>query len=462
MLACLVAASAGAQTIKSLGYNTTNGQVVYSGTNDLSFPATIRIGTNQSGLGSGGSLFYLLSSDGGVSVQIGTNRITVYDEIAFGGVSGTALSNAATTRTNFGLGGTNTVTFSNLQLNSFSSGGSGGFVGRNNTQLALYGTNVSSSVPAFYGWDGFNNAAMSAGTSRTNLGLGAIWLTNNNVTNFRTDIGLGATNNVTFSNLTLSGVDNTASNQVASSAGSLITRDLIYQSQMDFNSGDMIAPIAAQQTGTGASASGFATTGYGVQITTNTNTSAGAYSGDMLWSQSSYSGSPMPANKAIDYTLKGVMLRVETNANFVNRIVFGVGAPARTIPAAGTPAATNQSWGVNFFYDGTNQVAQPFWYTTNYNTAANIILTNLSDLSWTARVYTMRFQQTTNGQISFYINNGLAVRLSSTATWTTNVTWPSVNYAGRFIGMECASATNAAPTVGSRMHYRNAYIKYDP
>lgn len=37
----------------------------------------------------------------------------------------------------------------------------------------------------------------TAATTRTNLGLGAIWLTNNNVTNFRTAIGLGtsATNN---------------------------------------------------------------------------------------------------------------------------------------------------------------------------------------------------------------------------------------------------------------------------
>ena len=35
------------------------------------------------------------------------------------------------------------------------------------------------------------NAAANAGASRTNLGLGATWLTNTNVTNFRTAIGLG-------------------------------------------------------------------------------------------------------------------------------------------------------------------------------------------------------------------------------------------------------------------------------
>jgi hypothetical protein len=36
---------------------------------------------------------------------------------------------------------------------------------------------------------------------RTNLGLGATWLTNDNVTNFRTAIGLGATNEVRFNEI---------------------------------------------------------------------------------------------------------------------------------------------------------------------------------------------------------------------------------------------------------------------
>ena len=432
ILACLVAASAGAQTIKSLGVNTTNGQIVLTNANTV-FPIN-------------NSLSFVQPEDTAAVLTFTDGSDVVLREINW---------NNPGVRSALGLGIGDNVEFREVRfgygiLQDFGLRALAG-------QISGYSTNTNNA---------YTNLIIDLGGGTVGEAITAHrQIAFNNTTNAattRTNLGLGATNNVTFSNLTLSGVNNTASNQVASSAGSLITRDLIYQSQMDFNSGDMIAPIAAQQTGTGASASGFATIGYGVQITTNTNTSAGAYSGDMLWSQSSYSGSPMPANKAIDYTLKGVMLRVETNANFVNRIVFGVGAPTRTIPAAGTPAATNQSWGVNFFYDGTNQVAQPFWYTTNYNTAANIILTNLSDLSWTARVYTMRFQQTTNGQISFYINNGLAVRLSSTATWTTNVTWPSVNYAGRFIGMECASATNAAPIAGSRMHYRNAYIKYDP
>jgi hypothetical protein len=85
-----------------------------------------------------------------------------------------------------GLGGTNTVTFSNIALNSFPSGSSTGFVGHTGGQLSLYGTNVSTSVPAFYGWSGFESTAFSAATARTNLEL-------------------GATNNVTFSNVTAAG-----------------------------------------------------------------------------------------------------------------------------------------------------------------------------------------------------------------------------------------------------------------
>jgi hypothetical protein len=107
LAAALAAAPAAGQTIKSLGYNTTNGQIVYSGTNTLTF-------TNSS------------------------------------------------------------VIFSNIQLGIFGFGSDTGFVGRNSGGLfTLYGTNVSSSVPAFYGWSGSQNTAFSAGTARTNLGLGA-------------------------------------------------------------------------------------------------------------------------------------------------------------------------------------------------------------------------------------------------------------------------------------------------
>jgi hypothetical protein len=85
-LLCWAAPAAG-QTIKSLGFNTTNGQVVYTGTNALTFTNALSFGTN------------------------------------------------------------------------------------------------------------------AASTTRTNLSLGSTWLTNTNVTNFRTAIGLGVSSSVEFSNV---------------------------------------------------------------------------------------------------------------------------------------------------------------------------------------------------------------------------------------------------------------------
>ena len=119
-----------------------------------------------------------------------------------------------TTASSLGLGTTDSVSFSNVTVGSFPTGSDRGFAGQSSSkQLIMYGTNVTTSVPAFYGWTGFANTAMEAGTARTNLAL-------------------GAANNVTFSNVTangnatLSGVNNTATAQTASSASSLMTRGL--------------------------------------------------------------------------------------------------------------------------------------------------------------------------------------------------------------------------------------------
>jgi hypothetical protein len=65
------------------------------------------------------------------------------------------------------------------------------FNSTNGQIVASTGTNVLT----------FTNAlsfGTNAATTRTNLDLGATWLTNTNVTNFRTAIELGATNNVAF------------------------------------------------------------------------------------------------------------------------------------------------------------------------------------------------------------------------------------------------------------------------
>jgi hypothetical protein len=68
-----------------------------------------------------------------------------------------------------------------------------------NSWFSASGGGVETSLPIEFA----NN---SAGGTRSNLSLGATWLTNTNVTNFRTAIGLGATNDVLFQTV-LGGVE---------------------------------------------------------------------------------------------------------------------------------------------------------------------------------------------------------------------------------------------------------------
>lgn len=69
---------------------------------------------------------------------------------------------------------------------------------RSGLSLATHATNPI--VPVTSGGSGATNAA----TARTNLGLGATWLTNTTVANFNASIGLGTTNSVSFAEATLS------------------------------------------------------------------------------------------------------------------------------------------------------------------------------------------------------------------------------------------------------------------
>ena len=182
---------------------TTVGNSVFTATNAAAAATAVGLGaTNEVTFGS------VRSS--GLSVSIGTNdyfyaaddMVEVYVPMTIYGTYGISFATnvaAAQTRTNLGLGATNAPTFSNIQLGLFGSGSSGGFAGRNSGGLfELYGTNLTAAQPAFYGWSGFANTAFPAGTARTNLELGATWLTNTNVTNFRTAIGLSASDSPAF------------------------------------------------------------------------------------------------------------------------------------------------------------------------------------------------------------------------------------------------------------------------
>jgi hypothetical protein len=152
LLAALCAATSYGQTIKALGYNTTNGQVVYTGTNNLNFISDVG--------------FQLIES-ARLDIKDGTNTVVLLDDGAAEFLVSTSFlhpdgvffttNSAASTLANLGLGTNASVTISNLNAQS---------------------VNIS------------------------------------NVTNFRTAIGLGATNDVQFNEVLVSSIRDGSTNIV--------------------------------------------------------------------------------------------------------------------------------------------------------------------------------------------------------------------------------------------------------
>jgi hypothetical protein len=171
LLATLCAATGYGQTIRSLGYNTTNGHVVYAGTNVLTF-------TNNVNFASGNVQFY--------GTQIVGNGLYIdFDDGAIGGGVITLNTNsaiafegsaAATTRTNLGLG-----------KFSVSDDDIAGIFGETKTALQVDGDDLQINVPiSFFGTN-------TASTTRTNLGLGG------GITTNRTFVSYNGTNYTTNS-----------------------------------------------------------------------------------------------------------------------------------------------------------------------------------------------------------------------------------------------------------------------
>jgi hypothetical protein len=184
--AALAAAPAAGQTIKSLGYNTTNGNIVAATnvtfTNSVGFATNARAATrtNLGGTAVGNSVF--------------------------------TATNAAAAATAISLGAANDVTFNRV-----------GVGGATLTTDAFSGGNFEITSDHAITFASGGNPA----TTRTNLGLGA----NDNVTfsNITASGTLTATGNAT-----LNGVNNTMPNATnAASASSLMTRGLTDQREID-------------------------------------------------------------------------------------------------------------------------------------------------------------------------------------------------------------------------------------
>jgi len=109
------------------------------------------------------------------------------------GLSLAALTNTNVTnfRTAIGLGENDGVLFDSLTAINFQATAGGS----NYVQFSSYSVEFG---------------GVAASHTRTNLGLGATWLTNTNVTNFRTAIGLGATNTVLFGTILGGSIESTS------------------------------------------------------------------------------------------------------------------------------------------------------------------------------------------------------------------------------------------------------------
>jgi hypothetical protein len=180
LAAALAAAPAAGQTVKSLGFNTTNGQVVYSGTNPLTFTNSLQFSTNAR-----------------AATRTNLGATTVGDSVF-------TATNEAAAATAIGLGATNNVQFESVTYGSNQI---------NFANAELFGPWAFDEAIGFFG------DQQVAAETRTNLGLGAT----NNVTfsNITASGTLGVTGNAT-----LNGVNNTAPSQTADSGSSLMTRDL--------------------------------------------------------------------------------------------------------------------------------------------------------------------------------------------------------------------------------------------
>jgi hypothetical protein len=273
------------------------------------------------------------------------------------------------------------------------------------------------------------------------------------------------TANTYTQNQTLDGTNNTAPNQTAASGSSVMTRDALYTALTDNNAGDLIGGASSTiNVGAGTASGAFLVTGGFAQVSSTPNSAAGTYIGDGFWSHSVFSGAAMPSNKNLDFVLKGMILRVETNQNWVLRVVVGVGAPNRTPPAVGANALTARGWGIEFYYNGTNYVWRPFYFDSSHNVGSETVLPNMSTAfsQWVGSVFNMRLRQTASGNIEFYINNGDSSRIPAAPAWTQSVTWGATTHGGRHFAIEAATAAATAPTIAARIHYRSAYLQYDP
>jgi hypothetical protein len=303
LAAALAAAPASGQTIKSLGYNTTNGNIVAATnvtfTNSVGFSTNARAATRTNlGATTLGNSVFTATNIGAAQVAIfGTNT----DINNSSGLTGISLSDgqtkllsgisfpflggataAATSRTNLGLGAGDNVTFSNITANGILNANDSSATPATNAAAAQgiqwSGLGGSQHAAIYGGYPGAAQIALAVGASSNAL---------SDVATFRStgmtvasNAVVGGTLAVT-GNVTMSGVGNTAPSQTASSGSSLMTRNL-YDERLPLTFG--LADQAQADFGTvtlANGASGSKAAG-GFELTTGSSNNA-----TIVWNASS-------------------------------------------------------------------------------------------------------------------------------------------------------------------------------
>jgi len=190
LLTTLCAATGYGQTLKALMYNTTNAQVVANtGTNVLTFPFFFNFG-DGAGFGSASHSGNSIEFDGEFLNLLAENSIRVG---APNGISFFDTNSSAATRANLGLGATNVVQFARVTTSFIQSATTNAYIELDDDNFIIEAAQLEVRTPINF--LGTNVAA----TTRTNLSL-------------------GATNNVAFRNITSDG-NIVISNQSATNNG---------------------------------------------------------------------------------------------------------------------------------------------------------------------------------------------------------------------------------------------------
>ena len=175
---------------------------------------------------------------------------------------GTGATNSATARTNLGLGAlsTNEIGFGNVKMGNFGVN----FIEPVNQDIVI---SLSGNEESVY----LNPIYWNDGGVRTALGLGLSALTNTNTSNFRTAIGMGVTNDVTFGSVTASLIKDSAGTRALDLENFSLTFGTNYVLEWTATEVQFSKPLTF--FGTNTAATTRTNLGFGWSALTNTNAS---------------------------------------------------------------------------------------------------------------------------------------------------------------------------------------------